>query len=1278
MAAPTFVQSGSDPLFFLTNGSTVDTCAYLPAGTATSPISQADAWSGNGYFLFFGAAVTDQAAFVTAFSSYLQQQGNAGIRFVWITNPDDVYLDWEVSYLSVNGTNTASISVFDFGGYTLRIGNPCPVTINGEHNFQIGATANQAVYLETQNGQFSSNVASAVTISCSITNAGALGFELQLQAETAGKPTFETLDVGCRYYVPNANYDDYLDSLHYALWQTSSASAYPLYATLDPTRQLDADASYFAFSQAGAGGALTSNFLTNLGQPLTLTPAGTSTKLVFALRPRRTSADAPAIYTLVPDGEFAITLPASSSAAGEPAGRIMAGFSGIEYMGAMASAGNSLHFFSGQPAYAGGFQAEGSTTSKSSVDANAGLTNVATTSWVYITPGTSNKINYYAQPDANVFFQGDQTGTLAQYLDYLEVQAGVMCAQTGTVDSTCAVVTTGGNLTAFPMVPYLGTPADQINTYKLFEQQILSPARRAAIQNLVEPADGNTTGDPVYGATPTGLVVTLDTDKSYWRAVTLAHTEAHVDTGAIAQTFQFTNITGAFRAALQTNQLMLVAVNQTVFQTCASARYEFTRTSMAELNGYAHEHSASGDTTLQDAVENMAKYTSSALPSMMGVLYDSLTDFNTALSARVSTAAITDYGDVIRKYCSSATLAISAREHFDLSSDDLDDLSSANCLAPADTGLITTLRNSVVANHNYATSDVYETAIVNVIGQSKWDQYAGVWTQYGKVADDGWYFNLAPDYWPDHGTIMIIKHAGKSLQELVNDNSTWAWPEVAAQNGQTLANTQATIQNIIDTAKEKATTEPDFAGFVKKVDDPNWNGILFLNAEVPVDALPAELQGLSAGIDPAEFFGHHIGVNITPVENEGGVLTLRDSSLFGLIYYDDPVDQYMAGEDYAFKVLSLKVLFENSAISNFFSQIELMINVLFGSPSTAEDPTHGNNLILNGVYQKHDGHDSYVFVRDGDNYYDMSSEVLDTVEITHAQFITVIPAEGLDPGELMRTKFIMSGRIRFLALPYFDCFSFGKELDADGNVTSDGYLSFANLTIHMDYPPESPEEKAFTFDAGTLAFDLTKSIARPQSLYSHFPLKLSGLTQNKLVESTTPGDLGFISAVSPLNQGGFKKEDEWYGFTYSMDLGTLGALTNEVGFVVTIFLGWKPVSTGYNVYVGVKLPGSKSAAAEIPIQGILKLVFEKIEFTTSEVAANPDIGQAAVTSYMLKFRSIALSLLGFNFPPGQIDMYIFGDPDGSKSAVGWYACYSGDDEAAEESASQQGNLNGGG
>ena len=134
MAAPTFTNSGSDPLYLLTYSSTVASCAYWPNATATSPITQADAWSGVGVFLFFGEAVSDQATFVDGLQSYLQQAGNIGIRFVWIENPNADWLQWKAAHLTVQNNATSGISVLDLGGYALRIGNPLTIDIASDYS----------------------------------------------------------------------------------------------------------------------------------------------------------------------------------------------------------------------------------------------------------------------------------------------------------------------------------------------------------------------------------------------------------------------------------------------------------------------------------------------------------------------------------------------------------------------------------------------------------------------------------------------------------------------------------------------------------------------------------------------------------------------------------------------------------------------------------------------------------------------------------------------------------------------------------------------------------------------------------------------------------------------------------------------------------------------------------------------------------------------------------------------------------------------------------------
>lgn len=505
-----------------------------------------------------------------------------------------------------------------------------------------------------------------------------------------------------------------------------------------------------------------------------------------------------------------------------------------------------------------------------------------------------------------------------------------------------------------------------------------------------------------------------------------------------------------------------------------------------------------------------------------------------------------------------------------------------------------------------------------------------------------WNFDLSPDTWPlhkGHETIMIIKYSNTSIEELVQNSDAWFWPEAATPG------TQQALINIIAEAKENVKTDPDFETFVEAVTHDTWNGILFLNCDVPLSELPPQLEGIAAGIDPQKFYAHHVGIGITPTYSDDAGIHQKDTSLFGLIHYNDPGNLSYKNKDYDFKVLSLKILFKNSAIANFSCLIELMINKLFGENSTLQDSQIGNNLILNGVYQKsHDkkGVDSYLFIQEGPNHFKLDSHVLDYVETTKAQFITLYnPKED----NTVRTKFILWGNLQFKKLP-LDVFSFGNEYDGKGNIIEKGELWFSNLAVDMNFDRTNPQSRTFTFDAESVAFDMAGSTARKNSLFSHFPLKVAGMLQAS--QGVTPGDVGVIPVESPLDQSDLRFP--WYALNFGLELGTLGDLAGDAGFVVTLAACWAPSEKEYKTYLGIKLPNLKSANSLIPLEGVINLSIGSIELVIDE--------EEDKIEYMLKFKTIALKLLGYSFPPGQVDLFLFGNPDGSdRETLGWYAAY---------------------
>jgi hypothetical protein len=519
---------------------------------------------------------------------------------------------------------------------------------------------------------------------------------------------------------------------------------------------------------------------------------------------------------------------------------------------------------------------------------------------------------------------------------------------------------------------------------------------------------------------------------------------------------------------------------------------------------------------------------------------------------------------------------------------------------------------------------------------------------------DNFSFQFLPNDWSQYGTILIFKFYQGTLRKLASDLGAWTAPGVFNEIPSATLETLAAFIAKSDEHKD----DPEFEYFLTEVlDRADWNGILVLNAKVPLSGLPRQLEGIAAGIDPSKFSAHHLGINITPVERGAGQkLQLSDSSLFGLIYYEDPGDLFDNGEPYQFKVLYLKVLFANSQVASFASQVELYVGQLFDERADLIDSPHGNNIILNGVYQNHNGESSYAFTWHGENLYKIQSKVLESLELTQAQFVTVLLPEQQTGERQTVSRFLLWGNLRFQALPQFDAFSFGT----GGGVN--GRLAFSNMSVRMEFPSASPDQRKFFFEAGDIAFDLGTSQARPDSLYARFPLTVVGLIQGGVSTgrtqsgSATPGDLGFMSVETPLGEG--EVAVPWYGLECKLNLGGQGALATRANFEATLLAAWSPNPDRANVLMGIRLPGSSGPKQELTIQGPLKLSMKRIAFDARE-----DGG----TRYVLQFNNLALNFFNVSFPrSGQTNLFLFGNPSNpsDRTTLGWYGAYVKDEEKA--------------
>ena len=514
-------------------------------------------------------------------------------------------------------------------------------------------------------------------------------------------------------------------------------------------------------------------------------------------------------------------------------------------------------------------------------------------------------------------------------------------------------------------------------------------------------------------------------------------------------------------------------------------------------------------------------------------------------------------------------------------------------------------------------------------------------------------FQLHPGQWARHGTIMIVKNCDKPLVELIADTNTWV---LGAEFNHRPKTTQAKLQKIAEDAR--ASTDPQLAPFQALLQDAGWNGVLFLSAYLPLDALPPEIAGLAAGIDPDKFYAHHLGVSQTPVAAD---LTMRDSSIFGLVSYSDTAALARTGYDFA--VASLNIRFANSALADFTSRIRLALNELFGTP-VKQDQASDNVLEIDGSYQRHGGTGAYVFTESRPTTYRpvAADPALRSVRVVQAQFATATPPPSAasaggtgGTGDVVTSAFSFRGELAFVALTTQVAGADGGDATAPFDVFSFDSLVFADLRLTMTFPAGSPRARTFALDVTHTTFDSGASVARSQSLAAHFPVTPRGLVAG--TGTTMPGSLGYATVVTDLATTDYTPP--WFGLVSDLNLGTVGSLAAGVGLVVTLGAFWAPGVRGLPVSIGLRLPGTTSASDEITIEGVLKIGMYAIVLAYAQGA------------FLLAFDGVALKLFGLSLPPGgSFDILIFGDPDPAAggSSLGWYGAYKKD---APQAASPQ-------
>ncbi len=536
--------------------------------------------------------------------------------------------------------------------------------------------------------------------------------------------------------------------------------------------------------------------------------------------------------------------------------------------------------------------------------------------------------------------------------------------------------------------------------------------------------------------------------------------------------------------------------------------------------------------------------------------------------------------------------------------------------------------------------------------------------------------------WTDPNNFSAPNFSNKAMRASQKKNGTSAASDSnGSTNDQIPVLSQWILDYIADAEQQKSSYFQYFNDTI--VNDPNWTGILVLKAHI--ENIPYDLAGLTAGIDRSMFFAHHFGIQLSILDGKS-MSWSQPSSVFGLIYYIDPNYDPQSGEQpispplgkiYDFKVLTLKVLFRNSAVEDFDSLAQLTINQLFDASvkGMGDKGNPFNAMLLKGTYQNTGGVATYSMSNIYVGNYLCDSNILPRIEIDSAVMSTRTTNET---GE-SESVFSLTGFLDFAILKEtlinqetkkssvvdFDIFSFGNE---EGKTVERQGLSFSNLLIVMDYNSEGQSaDTELIFDSSAVTFDLSASTPRQDCLYKAFSLKPPSLVHGTGVQ---PGDKGFDRVIVPYSQLTGVSNDSWYGLEFELNLGTLGDLAGKVGLTSHLLLAWSPnsksTSKQYTAEFGLMLPGSGSGGKLISFETVLKLSIGQIMFAYVDPTKTGGSGDENRAGYMLTLSNIALKFLGIlKLPPnGATSFYLFGSKQdaSSDSGMGWLAYYKQDQQ----------------
>ncbi|NUT98757.1 MAG: hypothetical protein HOY78_42825, partial [Saccharothrix sp.] len=528
-----FTRCTGSPFWALDPPPAACVVGYLPFDHDDPPgqtVTLAESWQRYpGCYLVTAAGTALDGALADALTGFLA--GRAP-RVAWVANPQDPPARWRTSWLASDGSVLTGLARLTAGSLDLWLGAGCAIAPSQDGDALTVSPG--SIYLTSGFGTHTLAVDTAVTLPFDVQRAGCAQAGLTLD-NTRADGAFAALDVGLRIFGTDRStpwLPDRLTSWRYPVFtpvQHGAAAHLGATLSLHPLLPLDPARTGLGLVPSGqsAGPELSSCYVTTNGLPVRLTPLAPADaparagRLVLAVRALSDGPSAADPCYFVPSGAFRITV---VDAQGAPVGgdqRLLCGLSGIEDV--VVGPDSELWFSPGGAALVAG----------------KGLRASATTAYasVFGPGGTAGRV-YRAQADDAALFAPAGVG---DFLSFHEL-GGVTLPAAGD----------GGGLPAgYPLLPYTGVAAVDLDPYRARELQPVATTRRALIGSLgtKRPA-ADTATTTTATITPQGLLADVDA------AGTVVNlTLARSPSGAVL----LGGVSADLAAALQSSQLFLVA-----------------------------------------------------------------------------------------------------------------------------------------------------------------------------------------------------------------------------------------------------------------------------------------------------------------------------------------------------------------------------------------------------------------------------------------------------------------------------------------------------------------------------------------------------------------------------------------------------------------------------------------------------------------------------------------------------------------------------------------------